>query len=268
MKAGLPETLAEVVEQGLYNGVTVKHSPALPEEREEAVLTEVLAGVKDRAPEELVRQKLNSLLAQAKLKLKDDPVYNVLADFSYILDQAYRAAGVARSLPQVQSEALDILLRTVSKDQPEVSKAYFYQLLKDQIGNYRLLLENFEALLENIIRKRKEENAAKTPEERLDQVFKAYLGSLNQNLELWLSNQRPRAEVLVLRDLLYDAVAVKEQLEVKDTEVGQLLDQLSQTYGVDREELEQRLDLEALRWQIRRDKARQLIIDRAHKQNL
>lgn len=267
MKGGLPETLAEVVEKGLYDGIKVEPSPASPADREEAILTSVLAGVAEQVPEALVQQKLNSMLAQAKLKLKDDPVYNVLADFSYILDQAYRAVGVARSTAQVESEALDILLQTVSGDQPEVSKAYFYQLVKNQVGNYRLLPENFAVLLEHIIRKRKEENAAKTPDERLNQVFKAYLGSLNQNLELWLSNQRPRAEVLVRRDLLYDAVAVKEKLEAADNETEQLLEQLSQTYGVDREELRQELDLAALCWQIRRDKAKRLIIDRAVKQN-
>ena len=71
-----------------------------------------------------IDMKLDAMTASQKMHINADPIYHVLADFVAILDQAYRATGVRRSHAQVQSEALDIMLLTLSKDQQEVSNLF------------------------------------------------------------------------------------------------------------------------------------------------
>ena len=72
----------------------------------------------------MVKQKLEAILAGDKMRVAQDPIYNVLADFTAILDgEAYKQSDVTRSRAQVQAEALDVMLQTVSGDNREVSPA-------------------------------------------------------------------------------------------------------------------------------------------------
>lgn len=207
-----------------------------------------------------IDMKLDAMTASQKMHINADPIYHVLADFVAILDQAYRATGVRRSQAQVQSEALDIMLLTLSKDQQEVSKDYFYTLLKERAHGYRDVPAGFDEKLDAIIERRKKENAEKSDDEKIDDAFAAYLGTLSQTEQLWRNNQRPVAEDLIKRDRLYDIVAEAEHIEATDEEIRAMKQHIADTCAIPLEEIEDALDPAPLAWQIRRDKARQLLL--------
>lgn len=57
----------------------------------------------------------------------------MLADFTAILDEAYKQSDVTRSRAQVQAEALDVMLQTVSGDNREVSPAKLHELIRELV---------------------------------------------------------------------------------------------------------------------------------------
>ena len=229
-----------------------------------AVMARAVSTVKAEIPEVLIEKKLDAMLAAEKLKVNGDPIYNVLADFVYILDKAFRAAGMARSMAQVKSEALDIMLRTLSGDNSEVSRDMFINLVTGTVAAYREIPEDFDA--ESIIDDRAEKKRAMTDGERADEVFGAYLGSLDIDEDAWRSAHRQNAEWLVKKDVLLDGVARAEGLGADGQEIAGAVRKLAAKYGVDADVLKNAVDPAAVAWQIRRDKAERFIVENAERE--
>lgn len=113
-----------------YKDIVVKFPLGNESAFYEAVISETTKSIKVAIPEAMVEQKLNALLAEQKMMISQDPIYNVLGDMVEILKKAYKVTGISRPMAQVRSEAMDIMLQTMSKDQKEPSKEHLYFLLK------------------------------------------------------------------------------------------------------------------------------------------
>lgn len=256
------ETLTDYVGRGGYKGISVNKATDKTE-WEEAVLHAAVANLDMPVSDEEIDMKLDGFIASEKIRINADPIYHVLADFTAILDQTYRATNVTRSQAQIQSEALDIMLLTLSKDQEQVSKDYFYQLLKELAHGYRDLPADFDEKLDAIIERRKKENEEKSDDEKIDDAFSAYLGTISQTEQMWRNNQRLKAEEYVKRDKLYDAVTEQEHIEAAEDEIIDMIKHMAAACNISYESIADAVDPSPVAWQIRRDKARELILREA-----
>jgi len=212
-----------------------------------------------KCTDEMVENKLNSMLAEEKIKIGSDPVYHVLANTVAMLDAAYRSVGITRPDAQVRSEALDIMLRTVSGDQEEVSDDYFRTLLAEAVKQYRPVPEDFTRKLDEAALKRREKAAKMTEEEQIQEAFDAYLGTLELDEDGWRAWNRKRAEAAVNEDYILDETAERENITVSDEECEKAVLEIAGQCGTTREAVLEAIDLERVRLRIRRDKAKQLM---------
>lgn len=257
------ESLEHYIENRRYKGITLSQRMDDESAFKDAVLSTAVSGLDVPVSAEELEAKLDAFAATEKMRVNSEPMYHVLADFTAIMDQTYRATNVVRSQAQVQSEALDIMLLTLSKDQKQVSRQYFYQLLKERAHGYREVPVDFDEKLDAIISRRKSENEKKSDEEKIEDAFSAYLGTLNQTEQMWRHNQKQQAEEYVKRDKLYDAVAAAEHIEATASEIDDMIRHIAHSCHIAVEEIAASIDTDLLAWQIRRDKARELIIKEA-----
>lgn len=251
------------VELGEYLGLEV-HVPRTETERFTAgALSAACTNMRGEPPKGMVEQKLESMLAGEKLRIARDAIYHVLADFIDILDEAYRETDIIRPKAQVRAEALDVMLQTVSGDNRELSPARFHELVRELVERYRPIPRGFDETLERLMQEHSAKKRAKTDEQKIDAAFDAYLGSVDQTIELWRQNRRQIAEDAAKFDLLLTAVAEREGLEVTDEELAGVYRQIAVETGLELEEVMAEVEAEPVRSQLLRDKARQLIVDSA-----
>ena len=180
-----------------------------------------------------------------------------------ILDQAYVAAGASRPMVQVRREAMDLMLQTASAEQEMDWKAFLKEQVTVMAERYHSLPDDFEQKVDGIIQKRAEAKAKMKPDEIMEELFKAYLGSLELTEEQWKNQRSVQAAKEVCMDLLLDAVSEKEGLKIHPDEAHQFIEELADQYGIAPEEAEANIDPEALNWKLKRDKALRLILDSA-----
>jgi FKBP-type peptidyl-prolyl cis-trans isomerase (trigger factor) len=255
-------TIYPTVRLGQYKGLTVQ-AQSNDESYINAVLNEAVRRMETDLPEGMIKQKLDAMITQEKMRVSQDAIYNVLADFVETLGKAYRAMGVTRPKAQVRHEAMDIMLQTMSADQGEPSKEHYFYLLTESVRRYRDLPTDFSETLERIIQEREKEKNKMEPEERINEVFAAYLGSLNITEEEWRARHRAMAAGLVTLDLLLDAVAEAEKIEVTAEETEEAYLRIAEQYGMDVTRIKTAVNAGSVEWQLRRDKARQIIVESA-----
>ena len=177
-----------------------------------AVLTAACTNMQAEVPESMVKQKLEAILAGDKMRVAQDPIYNVLADFTAILDEAYKQSDVTRSRAQVQAEALDVMLQTVSGDNREVSPAKLHELIRELVEHYRIVPRSFDEMLENIISERGTKKRAMTDDEKINDAFAAYLGTINQTEEMWRKDNTKRAEDAARFEIMQKVGMTKKEI--------------------------------------------------------
>lgn len=246
-----------------YKGIVVRVPTDNQVAFTEAVICEAAGNIEVLMPETMINQKLNALLAEQKMQICQDPIYNVLADMVEILKKAYSATGISRSMAQVRSEAMDIMLQTMSKDQKEPTKEHLYFLLKETVKGYRELPAGFDEKLDIILEERKQSTLAMTSDEKIKETFSAYLGSLDLSEEVWLEENRNKAIIHAKFDLLLDAVGEAEEIGITADELVDAFMNIGKQCGIDLEEVKASVDRELLEWQLKRDKAKKLILDSA-----
>lgn len=251
------------IELGEYRSLEVRAPRSETERFTAAALSAACANMKGEPPKGMVEQKLESMLAGEKLRISRDAIYHVLADFIDILDEAYRETDIVRPKAQVRAEALDVMLQTVSGDNRELSPARFRELVRELVDRYRPIPRGFDETLDRLMQEHSTKKRAMTDEQKIDAAFDAYLGSIDQNLELWRQNKRPMAEDAARFDLLLTAVAERERLFVTDEELAEVYRQIAGETGLELEEVMAEVEAEPVRSQLLRDKARQLIVDSA-----
>lgn len=248
---------------GQYKGIETD----IPKEKGEAhtadVLTKACRNMQVIISDAMIASRLDTLVAKEKIAAAGDPVYRLLTDCVYILKEAYHAADVHRPIQQVRAEAMDHMLQSVSADNQGIEIDFYLAKVKDIVRRYHDLPEDFDAKLQEILARRAKTKANMTNDEILDEVFEAYLGTLELSEKQWRADRRDQARDAVMFDLLFMAVADKEGLQVNETEVYQAVGKIAEQCSVDLEDAYQAVDRDALREQLIRDKARDFILSHA-----
>lgn len=251
------------VELGAYKGLSVNVDAKDEEAFAAAVLTLACQNMSAQVPDGMVEQKLDAMLAAEKMQMGKDPIYHVLADCVSILKAVYEECDVNRPMSQIQAEAMDVMLQTVSGDNKTVSADRFEALLAELVERYRPVPKHFRATLEQVMEKRRRQKDAMQPEEQIGEAFKAYLGSIELNEQLWRKERKPQAAQAARFDLMLAAVAEAEKLEISDSEMEQALSAIAENCNMELDEVMAAVDFEPIRQQLLRDKARLLIVQSA-----
>lgn len=252
------------VELGQYKRIAVPYVRKEQQmEFEQAVIQKACENLKGEIPPNMIEEKIQAIMAQEKLSINNDAVYHLLADMLVILDQAYVAAGVTRPKVQVRREAMDLMLQTASAEHEMDWQRFLKEQITVMAERYHSLPDDFEETIDQIIKERSEAKERMKPDERTEELFKAYLGSLELTEEQWKNQRSTQAAKEVCVDLLLDAVSRKEGLDINQDEVHQFIEELADQYGIAPEEAEANIDRDALVWKLKRDKALRLILDSA-----
>ncbi|MBE6046157.1 MAG: hypothetical protein E7221_05580 [Clostridiales bacterium] len=252
------------VQLGQYEGIAVPFRRSEQQlEFEQAVVQKACENMKGEIPPHMVEQKLDAITAQEKINVNNDAVYHLLADMLVVVDEAYKAADVVRPKVQVRREAMDLMLQTASAEHEMDWKEYFRSQIKDMAERYHDLPADYDAKLDKIFAARDKAKASQTPEERTEELFKAYLGSLELTEEQWRNQRQLQAARDVCLDLLLDAVAAEKKIEITPAEVRQFIEEIAAQAGMEPEEAEANINKDPLIWKLKRDKALVLILNSA-----
>ena len=170
---------------------------------------------------------------------------------------------MVRPMVQVRREAMDLMLQTASSEHELDWKEFFRSQIRDMAERYHDLPADFDQQLEKLLADRDKAKAAMTPEEKTEELFKAYLGSLELTEEQWRNQRQMQAARDVCLDLLLDAVAKEEKIEVGPDEVHQFIEEIAAQANMEPEEAEANINKDPLIWKLQRDKALMLILNSA-----
>lgn len=248
---------------GQYKGIETK----IPKEKEEEyaadVLTKACRNMQVRISDAMIASRLDALVAKEKIAAARDPVYCLLTDCIYILKEAYHAADVHRPLSQVRAEAMDHMLQSVSADNQGIEIDFYLARVKEIVRRYHDLPEHFDEKLQRILAQRAEAKKNMTNDEISDEVFEAYLGTLELSEKQFREEHTDQARDAVMFDLLFMAVADKEGIQINEAEIYQAVGKIAEQCSVDLEDVYQAVDRDALKEQLVRDKAREFILSHA-----
>lgn len=255
------ETYPEII-LGQYIGLVLTKSEN-EEDELDVVMRKAISGLEAEIPEAMIQRKLDAMAAEEKMRINEDPIYNVLSDMIEILGRAYRATGVTRPAAQVRHEAMDVMLQTLSSERNGSKNEFFVRLIKELVTQYRDLPESFEEKIDEIVIEWKNKKEAMSLEERIEKVFLAYLGSLGMTMESWRGDNIDKAVETVKMELLLDAVAEAEGIQASEEEVSKEYIRSAEKWGVDVSQLRKAMEPEMMKWQLRREKAQKLIVESA-----
>ena len=249
---------------GEYKNIAVPYvRMGQQKEFEQAVVQKACEGMEAEIPVSLIEQKLNAIEAQEKLSIHNDAVYHLLSDMLVILDEAYVAAGAFRPKVQVRREAMDLMLEAASAEHEMDWREFLKEQIMVMAERYHSLPEDCAQKWDAIMEKRAKKRQKMSPEELTEDLFKAYLGSLELTEEQWKNQRREQAVREVRTDLLLSAVAEKEKIEVGSDEYHAAIEELASSYGIEPEEAAANIDRDAFTGKLRRDKALALILNSA-----
>lgn len=252
------------VKLGCYKGLKVAQDRENNEEEfKMAVLKKACENMTGEVPEAMAEQKLDSLAAQERLRVNGDAVYHLLADVAYALREGYKAAGASRSAAQVRAEATDIMLQTVSGENSNPSQKFIARQIRSLAERYHTLPDDYDETLDRIFAKRAAQKAQMTPEQLAAEAFTAYLGSIDTDEAKWRQERREEAIESARCDLLLEAVAKAEGLEVTEREISEMVARIAEQCGMEPDEALPQIDLEPVRQQLLRDQACRLLLDSA-----
>ena len=144
-----------------------------------------------------------------------------------------------------------------------MSPAKLNELIRELVEHYRIVPRSFDEMLENIISERGTKKRAMTDDEKINDAFAAYLGTINQTEEMWRKDNTKRAEDAARFDLLLNAVAQAEKISVSEAELASLMRDIAEATGLELENVMAVVESQPLREQLMRDKARELIVSSA-----
>ncbi|MBQ9015085.1 MAG: hypothetical protein IJ109_03095 [Firmicutes bacterium] len=252
------------VKLGQYLGIAVPFRRSEQQlEFERAVVQKACENMQGEIPPHMVEQKLDAITAQEKINVNNDAVYHLLADMLVVLDEAYKAAGAVRPMVQVRREAMDLMLQTASAEHELDWKEFFRSQIRDMVERYHDLPGDFDEQVTKILADRDKAKAGQSPEERTEELFKAYLGSLELTEQQWRNQRQLQAARDVCLDLLLDAVAAEEQIQVSADEIHQFIEDIAAQANMEPEEAEANINKDPLIWKMQRDKALALILNSA-----
>lgn len=253
---------APAVKLGRYRGLTVPAGTNDGEFAEKAVAL-AAENVEAEVPRIIVERELDALLQEKKSAVLQDTHLNLLADIHKILEEGIREVTSDYNKDDLWQQAIETVELYFGGAKPELSMDQMISAAANVLSLYGKITDSLCARLAQIVEARLDERERLTGESLADQVFEAYLHRSGFSMEQWLEQNRSEALVRTRQNLTLDAVADAENLAVSDAEVQAELEHLACEFGLTVEEVGQVTSEEALRFHLRREKAKKLIADSA-----
>lgn len=250
------------VKLGQYRGLSV---PTMEEEETfaEKALELAAENIDAEVPAMIVERELDALLVEKKSAILQDVNLNLLTDIYKILEEGIREVTSDYKKDDLWQQAVETVQLYFGEGMSGLSMDQIISAVANVLSLYGKVTDSLCAKLAQIIEKRLDEREKLTAESLADQVFESYLRRIDFSLEQWLDQNRPEALFRTRKNLTLDAVADAEGLSVGDEEVQAELKRLAEEYGLSEEQVKEIVGEDALRFNLRRDKARKLIADSA-----
>lgn len=214
-------------------------------------------------PGMIVERELDALLLEKKSAVLSDRRLNLLTDIHKILEEGIREVTPDYRKDELWQQAEETVELYFGPGRGELSMDQMISAAVNVLSLYGKITDSLCARLAQIIESRLDEREKLTGEALADQVFEAYLHVSGFSMEQWLEQNRPEALARTRRNLTLDAVADAEDLTVSDAEVQEELERLAQEYELSPDRIRQMVGEDALRFDLRRNKAKKLIADSA-----
>ncbi len=159
---------------------------------DETKISGLLSGDLDPAEQEALLTRIRVMEMTDIAEDPDFEIYRLYSDVIQILKNAYGAVGMGRPLYQVHTDAMDIMLRSLSSENEGDPVEMMKLLIRENVSRLRELPEDYGAQLDGIFKKREEQKDRMTAEEFLREVFSAYLASRDMNEADWVAENRHR----------------------------------------------------------------------------
>lgn len=254
--------VAPEVKLGQYRGLNVPNiedTEAFADKAVELASENIDAEV----PGMIVERELDALLLEKKSAVLQDVHLNLLTDINKILEEGIREVTSDYEKEDLWKQAMETVQIYFGDGKPDLSMDQMISSVANVLSLYGKITDNLCAKLAQIIEKRMDEREKLTGESLADQVFETYLHVSDFSMEQWLDQNRPEALSRTRRNLTLDAVADAEDLAVSDEEVQVELERLAGEYGLAVDQVKEIVGDEALRFNMRREKAKQLIVNSA-----
>ena len=254
--------VAPEVKLGQYKGLSI---PVSVPEQEFADRALMLASerIDAEVPAMIVERELDAIVIEKKSSVLQDVHLNLLTDIYKILEEGIREVTSDYTKDDLWKQAMETVEIYFGAGKPQLSMDQMISSVANVLSLYGKVTDSLCAKLAQIIEKRMDEREKLTGESLADQVFESYLKVSGFSMEQWLEQKRPEALERTRKNLTLDAVADAENLSVSDAELQEELEQLCREYDLTAEQLKQMVGEDALRFDLRRKKARQLIADSA-----
>ena len=214
-------------------------------------------------PGMIVERELDALLLEKKSAVLQDVHLNLLTDIHKILEEGIREVTSDYKKEELWQQAMETVQLYFGEGKPELSVDQMISAVANVLSLYGKITDELCARLAQIIEKRMSEREKLTGESLADQVFETYLRVSDFSMEQWFEQNRPEALSRTRQNLTLDAIADAEQLTVSDEEVQAEIKRLSDEYELTVEQVREAVGEEALRFNMRRGKAKKLIADSA-----
>ena len=253
--------LKPTVVLGQYKGL---HTDVPREEAErfaQAALEKASENTAAEIPALLVERRLEVMRLQRRSDVLQSAAYNTLADVYAILHRCNDEREIPFSPERIWAIAMDVS-SLLSRERERRSVDGLLSLLAESLYGDSFGEDELRSVgktVEERLREREEKDAETAAEE----LFALYLKTRSQSEEAWREEYRGTAAELVRTELMLDAVAEAEGLNVGEAELKRQAAALGEEYGLSAAEVLEMTGAENLRFQLLRAKARKLIVESA-----
>ena len=253
---------APEVKLGQYRGLEVS-AAADAEAFAEKAVEKAAGNIEAEVPALIVERELDAILAEKKSEVLQDVHLNLLTDIYKILGEGIREVTSDYTKDDLWRQAIETVEIYFSEGVPQLSMDQMISSVANVLSLYGKITDSLCAKLAQIIEKRMDERERLTGESLAGQVFESYLKVSGFSVEQWLRQKQPEALERTRKNLTLDAVADAESLSVSDAELQARLERFAAQYELTVEQVRDMVGEEALRFDLRREKAKKLIADSA-----
>lgn len=249
---------APQVKLGTYRGLRVP----MGEELAERALELAAQGIDAEVPAMIVERELDALLLEEKSAALQNVRLNLLTDIHQILKEGIREVTSDWNPDDLWQQTVETVGLYFS-EHTELTMDQMISAAANVLALYGKVTESLCGRLAQIIERRLDERERLTGEALAEQVFETSLRVSGFSVEQWCESRRPLALERTRKNLTLDAVADAEALTVSDEEVQSELEALAADCGLTPEQVRELAGEEALRFDLRRKKAKKLIAEHA-----
>lgn len=254
---------APEVKLGQYKGIKVP-SGYTGEAFAEKALRLAAENIDAEVPSLIVDHELELVKNEKKSEVLDDLRLNLITDIHKILEQAIHEVTPDSRKDEVWAQAIETTDTYYGGSrQPDMSMDNMVSSIANVLSYYGPITDDLCATIAKIINKRMEERDKLTAESLADQVFETYLHIKGFDEQQWELQHHTTALERTRQNLLLEAVAEAEGIEISDEMVAAEINSISHEYEITPDEVLQIVSEEAIRYQLRHEYAERLIVDHA-----